>query len=288
VSLRIGSEIKTVKTNGSGVASATLSLVDIPGATQVAASFAGDTIDQLAPSSDAQPFTIDPQNTTLTLTGPAGAIPGAPSGLVATLKDSDGNPIAFRSIVFVMSGTGTGFTRQASTGADGKAALGNVPSLPYGVYSVKAYFSGTITLNPWAASPATVTLVDPVYNPSASGTLTYGVQYPFTGFFSPVDNLPTLNTANAGSAIPVKFSLGGDRGLAIFLAGYPKVTQIACSGSAPTDLIEETTTSNSGLTYGGGQYTYVWKTPKTYAGKCFQFQLGLIDGSSRLANFKFK
>jgi hypothetical protein len=36
--------------------------------------------------------------------------------------------------------------------------------------------------------------------------------YNFSGFFQPVDNLPTLNIAKAGSAIPVKFSLGGDQG----------------------------------------------------------------------------
>jgi hypothetical protein len=36
-------------------------------------------------------------------------------------------------------------------------------------------------------------------------------RYTFTGFFSPVDNPPTVNVAKAGSAIPVKFSLGGNR-----------------------------------------------------------------------------
>jgi hypothetical protein len=37
-----------------------------------------------------------------------------------------------------------------------------------------------------------------------------------------VDNLPVLNKANAGQAIPVMFSLGGNKGLDIFAAGYPK------------------------------------------------------------------
>src|SRR6185436_4110875 len=40
--------------------------------------------------------------------------------------------------------------------------------------------------------------------------------YSFTGFYQPVDNLPTLNIVNAGKAIPVKFSLGGFQGLDIF------------------------------------------------------------------------
>jgi len=42
----------------------------------------------------------------------------------------------------------------------------------------------------------------------------------FSGFFQPVDNLPTLNLVKAGSAIPVKFSLGGNKALSIFAAGY--------------------------------------------------------------------
>jgi hypothetical protein len=59
----------------------------------------------------------------------------------------------------------------------------------------------------------------------------------FSGFFSPVDNLPTVNTAEAGSSIPVKFRLGGDQGLDIFVAGYPQATRINCDGSSPTDDI---------------------------------------------------
>lgn len=34
------------------------------------------------------------------------------------------------------------------------------------------------------------------------------LSYAFGGFFSPVDNLPTLNMTKAGGAIPVKFSTG--------------------------------------------------------------------------------
>jgi hypothetical protein len=64
--------------------------------------------------------------------------------------------------------------------------------------------------------------------------------YDFAGFFQPVDNAPTLNVAKAGSAIPVKFSLGGNQGLDIFQTGYPRVTTVSCSASAPEDVIEST------------------------------------------------
>lgn len=36
-------------------------------------------------------------------------------------------------------------------------------------------------------------------------------KYHFSGFFSPVDSMPVINLAKAGSAIPVKFSLGGNQ-----------------------------------------------------------------------------
>jgi predicted extracellular nuclease len=55
---------------------------------------------------------------------------------------------------------------------------------------------------------------------------------PFTwsGFFSPVG---ARNTAHAGSAVPIKFSLGGDRGLNVFAPGSPSSAPMACEGTSP-------------------------------------------------------
>ena len=52
----------------------------------------------------------------------------------------------------------------------------------------------------------TVAITDNAGN-SGSVTYTYRVVYSFTGFMQPVDNLPDLNVATGGSAVPVKFSL---------------------------------------------------------------------------------
>jgi hypothetical protein len=107
--------------------------------------------------------------------------------------------------------------------------------------------------------------------------------YKFTGFFQPVDNLPTLNTVNAGRAVPVKFSLGGNQGLNILAAGYPLSTQIACNTLATLDQIEQTVTAgSSSLSYDAtsDQYTYVWKTDKSRAGSCRQLTVKLNDGTS--------
>jgi len=128
-------------------------------------------------------------------------------------------------------------------------------------------------------------------NNTATKTFKVTVLYNFKGFFSPVDNLPTLNSMQAGPAVPVKFSLGGDQGLDIFEATYPKSQQISCDPTAPVDGIEQTETANeSGLTYdtSTGQYNYVWKTNKAWAKSCRQLVMKLKDGSFQRANFKFK
>jgi len=55
------------------------------------------------------------------------------------------------------------------------------------------------------------------------------------------------------------------------------------------DDIEQTVTAgSSSLSYGGGQYNYVWKTDKSWAGTCRQLVVKLIDGTIHYANFKFK
>jgi N-acetylneuraminic acid mutarotase len=113
----------------------------------------------------------------------------------------------------------------------------------------------------------------------------------FDGFFPPVDNPPTLNSVNAGRAIPVKFTLGGDKGLNIFADGFPASQQITCDSSAPIGEIEETVTAgNSSLSYDPAtdQYTYVWKTESAWAGTCRQLIIRLSDGSEHVANFKFR
>jgi len=126
---------------------------------------------------------------------------------------------------------------------------------------------------------------------TAADSATVNVIYNFAGFFQPVDNLPALNSVNAGRAIPVKFSLGGNKGLNIFATGYPQSMQIACDTGAAQDDIEQTVTAGgSSLSYSAGsdQYNYVWKTEKSWAGTCRQLVVKLIDGTSHQANFKFK
>jgi hypothetical protein len=131
---------------------------------------------------------------------------------------------------------------------------------------------------------------------SAASTWNFGLStglppLPFSGFFSPVDNLPTLNKVKAGSAVPVKFSLGGNRGLAIFSSGYPRSAVTTCDSAAPVDGIEETASPGAAeLTYDAltDRYTYVWKTDKAWAGTCRQLVVQFTDGTFHRANFDFR
>ena len=126
------------------------------------------------------------------------------------------------------------------------------------------------------------------YNAAPSVSRTFRTSWIFAGFFQPVDN-GALNVAQAGSAIPVKFTLGGDQGLSITGAGYARSVLVPCLSSLPTDAIEQTVTAcGSSLSFGDGQYVYVWKTDKAWAGTCRQLVVKLSDNTEHRANFRFK
>jgi hypothetical protein len=137
---------------------------------------------------------------------------------------------------------------------------------------------------PYSCNPAGV-----VFGGSLSSEV--APPYAFSGFFSPVNNPPTLNVVKAGAAVPVKFSLGGNEGLNIFAQDYPKSRGIDCSSSGPRDALERTLSAGqSGLSYDPttARYTYAWKTSKAWSGTCRQLVVKLDDGSVHRANFKFR
>jgi hypothetical protein len=124
---------------------------------------------------------------------------------------------------------------------------------------------------------------------SCTGTVT--VLYDFTGFFQPIDSLPSVNIVTAGQAVPVKFSLSGDKGLAIFAPGYPLSSEVACDASEPGSAIEETVNAGgSSLSYDAAadQYLYVWKTGKAWKGTCRILVVKLNDGAEHVAKFRFR
>jgi hypothetical protein len=115
------------------------------------------------------------------------------------------------------------------------------------------------------------------------------LSYHLTGPFPPVATAPTVNTAKAGSTIPVKFGLGGDRGLDVFADGFPRLGSAGCSGT--TDEVDEQLASGtaSALSYDSvtGVYTYLWKTSRTTTG-CRELVLAFRDGTSLRAVFNLR
>jgi hypothetical protein len=113
----------------------------------------------------------------------------------------------------------------------------------------------------------------------------------FAGFFAPVENGAALNQVKAGSAVPVKFSLGGDRGIGVFAVGSPSSERITCDTQAPLDVVEETVSPGaSTLSYDAlaDRYLYVWKTDAAWSGTCRQLAVSTVDGGTHLAGFKLK
>lgn len=219
--------------------------------------------------------------TTITWTATDGHGNSASATQTVTVNDTQGPTVNVPADIVVLLPVNTSatsmavsYTVTATDNCPGTVAL-NVSPASGSVFSV-----GTTTV--------TATATDAAGNTTTS-TFNVTVLYVFSGFFSPVGNLPTLNVVNAGRAIPVKFSLSGDKGLNIFATGYPASGVISCNSNDPAVDVDETVTAgSSSLSYGGGQYNYVWKTESSWVGTCRQLVVKLNDGSEHRANFKFK
>ena len=181
-------------------------------------------------------------------------------------------------------------TLDANSAATSKSVSFNVEATDScgGAHVVTSRASG-------ANFPVGTTIVDATATDQAGNTSTcsfkVSVRYLFTGFFSPVSNLPVLNTVNAGRAIPVKFSLSGNKGLNILAADFPASGAITCNSTDPAAEVTETTSaggSSLGYDAGSDRYQYIWKTESAWAGTCRQLVIKLDDGTEHRANFKFK
>jgi hypothetical protein len=149
--------------------------------------------------------------------------------------------------------------------------------------------SGIVATESVGPKPLTFTATDLAGN-FAGLECGYNVIYDFGGFYPPVEPMPALNSAEAGSAIPLKFSLAGDQGLEILAEGFPTVQPVACDTLQPTgDPSAAKPAGQSGLSYDPltGWYNHVWKTDKAWAGTCQALTIQLVDGTQHVAYFQF-
>ena len=257
--------VSCTATDAVGVAAADASFTletTVPAGTETTAAQTGtravcDAAGNCSTAGPIGPFRIDRRGPGITLTAPANnASYTVGQAVTARFSCSDG---------------GSGVQTCQGTLADGATIPMNTP--------------GTYTF--------TVDAVDQMGNTSRT-SVTYTVRtqtFTFTGFLWPVQNPPVVNKVKAGSAIPIRFSLGGDFGLDVLAPGFPQVVQVACGTGLPEGEVEETVAAlKSGLIYNPftKRYIYVWKTDKSMAGGCWQLTLRFTDGTSASALFKIR
>jgi hypothetical protein len=111
--------------------------------------------------------------------------------------------------------------------------------------------------------------------------------YPLSDFFSPIRTGPEVNAAKAGRTVPVKFSLGGDRGLDVLAEGSPSSRAVPCS-SAASVAVPDLTSEPSALHYDAtsDQYAYLWRTSSTWTG-CRELSVRFVTGQELTAVFRF-
>jgi hypothetical protein len=95
----------------------------------------------------------------------------------------------------------------------------------------------------------------------------------------------------AGVPVPIRFELGGNKGLEVVEDGWPQVAEVDC------DFTEEPESGEPArhprwfkeLVYRKRKqrYVFLWKTDRDWAGTCRQFMLRLKDGTVKRADFEF-
>lgn len=171
-----------------------------------------------------------------------------------------------------------------SAPADGATyTLGQAPAAAYACSDAESLVlscTGTVPVDaPFANAVGTFTFV--VAAEDAAGnraeiSVAYGVRYGFSGFGPPLGN---GHSQNAGRAVPVKFGLGG------YFEGAVTAIRVGACGSGAGDAAESA--GGSGLHYEDGQYVFVWKTRKEWAGTCQEIFVELADGAVYTASVDF-
>jgi hypothetical protein len=181
-----------------------------------------------------------------------------------TVQDTTGPSLSLPANITVYSLSASqaivSYSASANDLVDGNVAISCAPA------SGSTFSVGTTTVNCSATD---------AHENTTNGSFTVSVLYHWTGFFQPVDNLPTENVVKAN----------------ILASGYPTSNVVTCGAPAGDDLIESTVTAgSSSLQYDAvaNQYVYVWKTDKAWATQCRQLRVKLADGTVvHAANFKF-
>jgi extracellular elastinolytic metalloproteinase len=120
-----------------------------------------------------------------------------------------------------------------------------------------------------------------------------------SGFASPVQGEPEMNTVGAGQSVAMRFDEPERTGLDILQSNSPYSRQVNCETLAteipgsefvtPGALpVAAETPGGAGLTRGAdGRYTYPWQTDEGWVDTCREFVLTLDNGEQHRAYFQF-
>jgi hypothetical protein len=104
--------------------------------------------------------------------------------------------------------------------------------------------------------------------------------------------LPALNRAVAGSALEVRFGMGGFQGTDLLAAGSPVSRYFPCEngGTAAPGIQRSVDAASPSFAYEPTTHTYVytWKTDSSWADSCRELTFTFRDSSSRSVLFDFR
>lgn len=155
VQFTLGSQSCTASTNAAGSASCTLVLDQCAGSYTVKANFAGSAL--YLSSSDSKPFTVTPEETTLSYTGDTAIANGGTATLSGVLLEDNTTPVAGRTVTFTLGSGVNAQTCSGVTNAGGVAVCTISPvAQPLGPGVVAATFAGDTCYRPGSTNANTL------------------------------------------------------------------------------------------------------------------------------------
>ena len=123
----------------------------------------------------------------------------------------------------------------------------------------------------------------------ARATQTVTVIWPFSGFFAPLYNPPTVNVVPTGRYFQMSFSLAGNRGTASFVVPSVPSYVVPCTANAPSINVTTLGVATPGMVYdvNTARYVLTLKADASWAGTCRTITVTLKDGTTHTLNFRF-